>query len=582
MAGIYIICVVFTCFNARFYHTPLAKISSVTEKETMSRKGTRDAEEYYYTQKITARILNGTHKGEEISISNEYTSSQVQNQKYHKGDTVLLSGSRENPGKSIRSIKRDGYLALLAGGLFFLLICITGKQGFYTIISLILNTIIFAFGFQAFMKGENILNICNVIAFLFSITTLICLNGIHRKTWASVISTICVLFLIMALFEFSIQFFGDLDYSNLEYLGSMSNSADIFWTDIMLTGLGAIMDVAVTISAATGEIVRKNPDVSLRKLIHSGREIGYDIMGTMINVLLFVLASGMIPMFILKMNNEIRFITIIRYHETTISEKERQKMIIFLALVLIILMILIGGERGAVSLMTLAGNIVILFISILLMSIGFPALLLILAAGAGVCYNSLFYQNGNNPKTRAAFLATLLVMLLLFIPIYLIIWRSGSYGLNELQLSEDDFMYYYSTDIHINMLHVAVFVTVFSTLGAVIDTALSVTSSVYEVWTHKNSLTAKELTSSGYQVGKEIIGTTVNTLLFAYLGGSILLFAYVQTQQYNLEIILNSKFLFQDVAIMLSGAIACLFTVPVSIRCVIRQIHHAASETDHS
>ena len=114
------------------------------------------------------------------------------------------------------------------------------------------------------------------------------------------------------------------------------------------------------------------------------------------------------------------------------------------------------------------------------------------------------------------------------------------------------------------------------------DTALSVTSSVYEVWTHKNSLTAKELTSSGYQVGKEIIGTTVNTLLFAYLGGSILLFAYVQTQQYNLEIILNSKFLFQDVAIMLSGAIACLFTVPVSIRCVIRQIHHAASETDHS
>ena len=70
-------------------------------------------------------------------------------------------------------------------------------------------------------------------------------------------------------------------------------------------------------------------------------------------------------------------------------------MIIFLALVLIILMILIGGERGAVSLMTLAGNIVILFISILLMSIGFPALLLILAAGAGVCYNSLFYQNGD-------------------------------------------------------------------------------------------------------------------------------------------------------------------------------------------
>ena len=199
-------------------------------------------------------------------------------------------------------------------------------------------------------------------------------------------------------------------------------------------------------------------------------------------------------------------------------------MILFLTLVLLFLMITIGGERGAVSIMALAGNIIILFFSVILMSAGFPALLLILAAGAGVCYNSLFYQNGNNVKTRAAFLATLFVMLILFIPIFAITWRTGSYGLNELQISEEDFMYYYNTDISINMLHVAVFVSVFSTLGAVIDTALSVTSSVYEVWTHKNSLVEKELTSTGYQVGKEIIGTTVNTLLFAYLGGSIYCF----------------------------------------------------------
>lgn len=314
LVGIYIIFVLFTCFNARFYHTPLARICSVTETETMSRNGTRESEEHYYTQKITARILNGAHKGEEIAVSNEYTSSQVDTQKYHKGDTVLLSGSSENPGKTIRSVKRDGYLALLAGGLFVLLICITGKQGFYTILSLLLNTFIFVNGFRAFRNGENILNICNIIAFLFSVTTLVCLNGIHRKTWASVVATLCVLFLIMALYEFSIRTFEDFDYSNLEYLGSMSNSADIFWTDILLTGLGAIMDVTVTISAAVGEIVRKNPAVSLEKLIHSGREIGYDIMGTMINVLLFVLASGMIPMFILKMNNEISFITIVRYH----------------------------------------------------------------------------------------------------------------------------------------------------------------------------------------------------------------------------------------------------------------------------
>lgn len=46
-------------------------------------------------------------------------------------------------------------------------------------------------------------------------------------------------------------------------------------------------------------------------------------------------------------------------------------MIIFLALILIFLVILIGGERGAMSIMTLAGNIVILFFSIMLMSVRF-------------------------------------------------------------------------------------------------------------------------------------------------------------------------------------------------------------------
>ena len=88
LAGIYIICVIFTCFNARFYHTPLAKICSVSEMETMSREGTRGAEEHYYTQKITARILNGAYKGKEITLSNEYTSSQVQTQKYGTSEWV--------------------------------------------------------------------------------------------------------------------------------------------------------------------------------------------------------------------------------------------------------------------------------------------------------------------------------------------------------------------------------------------------------------------------------------------------------------------------------------------------------------
>ena len=82
----------------------------------------------------------------------------------------------------------------------------------------------------------------------------------------------------------------------MEYLGSIDNPDEMFHAEILLSGLGAIMDVSVAISVALSEIVRKKPDVTFFELFKSGREIGYDIMGTMINVLLFVFGCGLIPM----------------------------------------------------------------------------------------------------------------------------------------------------------------------------------------------------------------------------------------------------------------------------------------------
>ena len=60
-----------------------------------------------------------------------------------------------------------------------------------------------------------------------------------------------------------------------------------------------------------------------------------------------------------------------------------------------------------------------------------------------------------------------------------------------------------------------------------------------------------------------MIGTTVNTLLFAYLGESLLLFTYLKMQNYSLELLLNSKILFKF-ASMIFGAIACVMVMPIA------------------
>lgn len=242
-------------------------------------------------------------------------------------------------------------------------------------------------------------------------------------------------------------------------------------------------------------------------------------------------------------------------------------MIGILALILFVLLLVVGGERGAISIMALVGNIAVLWAAIILMAKGYSPLLITILAGAAISYITLVKQNGSNIKTGAAFLAASAVMLVLLFVIYLLIWKSKSGGLNEIQAIQDD-MLYYNVDIHVNMLQVAVCICLLSTLGAVLDTALAVTSSVYEVGGHRPDLSGRELFHSGIQIGKEIIGTTLNTLLFAYLGESILLFAYLKIGKYTFETIINSKFLFQNASIMLFGGIACTVTVPVAAACI--------------
>lgn len=89
-------------------------------------------------------------------------------------------------------------------------------------------------------------------------------------------------------------------------------------------------------------------------------------------------------------------------------------MLITLGLILLILIMVVGGDRGVVSLIALCGNLLILSLAIWLMASGVPVLLVTVCVGVVISCITLFYQNGSNRKTWSAFLATMITMLLLF------------------------------------------------------------------------------------------------------------------------------------------------------------------------
>ena len=63
---------------------------------------------------------------------------------------------------------------------------------------------------------------------------------------------------------------------------------------VIVSALGAVMDVAMSISSAIRELTRVNPELTAKDLLKSGMNIGRDMVGTMTNTLILaILGSGL-------------------------------------------------------------------------------------------------------------------------------------------------------------------------------------------------------------------------------------------------------------------------------------------------
>ena len=160
-------------------------------------------------------------------------------------------------------------------------------------------------------------------------------------------------------------------------------------------------------------------------------------------------------------------------------------MLMILGLILLFLIMIIGGDRGVISLISLVGNMLLLSLAIWLMAAGAPVLLVTIGMGIIISCVTLFYQNGTNEKTKSAFAAVLITMTVLFFFIYMVVWRSEAGGLNEIQAAEDDVLYY-NMNLDINMRNVATAVIILSTLEGVESMAGNITNELVSKLGMKN------------------------------------------------------------------------------------------------
>ena len=306
---------VFTYNNYFLYKEDVVKITAVKNEEVYEKEGLNGEVEKYYNQEITAIIKSGEYKGKSITLNNTCSYSGVKDEGYKKGNYlfVSLSGSEDKLSANILSVKRDMYVMVLICVFILGIVIFAGKKGVLSIISIIMNIIIFTYALNEYVNGKDILKLCNLMIILFTMISLILASGINKQTVCAIISTLISVALIFIIYKITKENFEQPEYMMMEYITNPEHLDHIFMAGVLIGSLGAIMDVAISISVAVNELINKDKNISVKNLISSVKEIGYDIMGTMINVLFFTYMCGTIPMLILKIKNGYKFLSIIKF-----------------------------------------------------------------------------------------------------------------------------------------------------------------------------------------------------------------------------------------------------------------------------
>lgn len=230
-------------------------------------------------------------------------------------------------------------------------------------------------------------------------------------------------------------------------------------------------------------------------------------------------------------------------------------------LLFFILLIALGGKKGLGALLGLLftlGNIWFILIPCLIR--GIPAIAVTVGIVATAAAGSLIFLNGFSIKTLCAVLGC-------FIGVVAAGGIAALVGnitpINGFNMPEAENLLLYGADKGMKISGLLVCGLLISALGAVMDVALGITSSVWELHEQNPSLTAKKLFRSGMHIGRDAIGTMANTLILAFAGSSLNMLILIQTYDIPFIQLINTDYICIEIIQSIAGAMGILLTVPI-------------------
>jgi len=268
-------------------------------------------------QEVTLQILTGGLKGQVLKTTNRLRGDWQLDANLEAGDiasVALTPAAGGGISVSIVDHSRTGIIYSLVI-LFLVLLLVFGHwHGLRTIIALTFTlAMIICILLPLILSGWNPILATVLTAVSASFVTMGVVTGLNEKALVASLGVSVGVVVAGALgiaggnlMKLSGATTG---FEQMLYFAGHTNLSlrDIFYSGIIISSLGALMDVAIEMASALYEIRRRRPGIKMRELWESGMNIGRDVMGTMANTLILVYtgASMGLCLFFLAQNTNL-------------------------------------------------------------------------------------------------------------------------------------------------------------------------------------------------------------------------------------------------------------------------------------
>lgn len=240
----------------------------------------------------------------------------------------------------------------------------------------------------------------------------------------------------------------------------------------------------------------------------------------------------------------------------------RIPLLISLLALFILLVLIVGGRKGLNSLIALSfTGVMLLFVLVPLILRGIDPIFLSIVILSIVTCVSFFLISGFSRRSFIAIIGTIGGIVAAG-TISLI--ASKIAHLSGINMEKGEQILYIAEDFGIRINGFLFIAILISSLGAVMDVAMGITSSLEEIKKHRPTITGRDLFNSGMSIGRDLIGTMINTLILAFAGSSFTLILMISGLSMSFTQFINIPLISIEIIQGIAGSIGIILTVPLT------------------